>query len=99
MVTVEQLTRLGYDINGNTRYAIHFFALLSQEEINSFGLDTHEYLYNLAIKRANKLGGRKYHNKKYGGGLVFQECSANILVQHINEFRERNNLTSTTDEI
>jgi hypothetical protein len=27
--------------------------------------------YNKAVKIGNKLGGRKFHNKKYGGGIAF----------------------------
>jgi hypothetical protein len=27
--------------------------------------------YNKAIKIGNKLGGRKFHNKKFGGGIAF----------------------------
>jgi hypothetical protein len=28
--------------------------------------------YALALHRASKIGGRKFHNKQYGGGIVFQ---------------------------
>lgn len=31
-----------------------------------------ERQYDLAVKKAKKIGGRKYHNKQYGGGIVFQ---------------------------
>jgi len=28
--------------------------------------------YELAVRKANSIGGRKFHNKQYGGGIVFQ---------------------------
>jgi len=28
--------------------------------------------YEYAVKKANKIGGKKYDNKSYGGGIVFQ---------------------------
>lgn len=36
---------------------------------NRFGIERH---YDLAVKKANSIGGKKYHNKQYGGGIVFQ---------------------------
>ena len=27
--------------------------------------------YSIAITRTKKYGGKKYHNKQYGGGIVF----------------------------
>lgn len=51
--------------------------------------------YNIAINRAKKLGGRKFHNKQYGGGIVFQsyniadtERQINELLSSINKRRE-----------
>jgi hypothetical protein len=29
--------------------------------------------YTIALALAKTLGGRKFHNKQYGGGIVFQE--------------------------
>jgi hypothetical protein len=39
-------------------------------------LSAHEGLmspwkYETAVKRANKIGGRKFHNKQYGSGIAF----------------------------
>jgi hypothetical protein len=58
-----EFTRANSDINGNPRYVCHFTNFIKDDEKAS---------YEVAIKRANKLGGRKFHNKQYGGGLVFQ---------------------------
>jgi len=61
-------TRINNDINGNPRYVCHFLNLItSKDKFTSI-----EERYNLSIKRANKIGGRKYHTKSYGGGIVFQ---------------------------
>ena len=60
-----EFTRVKSDINGNPRYVCHFFNLLKDNEKQVGN-------YELAVKRANKIGGRKFHNKQYGGGIVFQ---------------------------
>jgi hypothetical protein len=57
-----EFTRINNDVNGNPRYVCHFLNLLKENENG----------YDTAIKRAHKIGGRKFHNKQYGGGIVFQ---------------------------
>jgi len=61
-------TRIANSTSGNPRYVCHFINLLTEAESEM----PFELKYNHAIKRANKLGGRKYHTKRYGGGIVFQ---------------------------
>jgi len=56
-------TRVNNDINGNPRYVCHFLNFLKIDEPTN---------YELALKRSRQLGGRKFHNKQYGGGIVFQ---------------------------
>ena len=56
-------TRINNDINGNPRFVCHFLNFLKDDEPTS---------YELALKRSRQLGGRKFHNKQYGGGIVFQ---------------------------
>ncbi len=72
--TKDDLTRVNNDVNGNPRYAIHFMALLTNEEKqHDYSLGLPDNRYNIAIARAKKLfGGKKFHNKQYGGGIVFQ---------------------------
>lgn len=67
--------RINNDINGNPRYVIHFLNLDSS--------------YQRAIKKANKLGGRKYNNKSYGGGIVFQSYNLDSLEQEIFELHDK----------
>ena len=80
------LTRLNNDVNGNPRYAIHFLKLNTRAEKNRTGdyenLSTTD-LYDIAVKRANKLGGRRYHNKQYDGGIVFQSYNTKALLDRI----------------
>ena len=64
MNTIE-FTRVNNDIYGNPRYVTHFFSLLKEDEQTISN-------YNLALKRANKLGGKKYRGSDFGGGIVFQ---------------------------
>lgn len=74
-------TRIKNDINGNPRYVCHFLNLLTDEELGRTG---DEWIpvsqkYAIATKRANQIGGRKYHCKAYGGGIVFQSYSIDEL--------------------
>jgi hypothetical protein len=64
--------RVNNDTNGNPRYVCHFLNLLTDSESNYFtGLSISDR-YNAALNRARKIGGRKFHNKQFGGGIVFQ---------------------------
>jgi hypothetical protein len=62
--------RVNSDINGNPRYVCSFYHLLSETESNNYNMSVSDQ-YNLALQKAKSLGGRKYHNKQYGGGIVF----------------------------
>ena len=59
------------DSNGNPRYCIHFLALNTPAENADYSGDFITRKYNLALARARKLGGRKFHNKQFGGGIIF----------------------------
>lgn len=75
-----EFTRVKNDINGNPRFVCHFLHFLTDKD---------EYCYTLALKRANKLGGRKFHNKQYGGGIVFQSYNIKDTEKRILEFMEQ----------
>jgi hypothetical protein len=62
------LTRINNDLNGNPRYVVHFLNVLNSEE-QSFLPFNKKYEY--ALKKAKTIGGKKYDNKQYGGGIVF----------------------------
>lgn len=67
------LTRIDNDINGNPRYVCHFLNIADN--------------YETAVKMANKIGGRKYHTKKYGGGIVFQSYNIEDTAKRIEELK------------
>jgi hypothetical protein len=84
MSTQINFTRVNNDVNGNPRYVCHFLALLNEKEKDSGSIGE---IYSLAIKKANKIGGRKFHNKQYGGGIVFQSYNIQETERHILELR------------
>jgi hypothetical protein len=71
MSTQIKFTRINNDTNGNPRYVCHFLNLLTDIESNNYDISVSEQ-YNIALQRAKKIGGKKFHNKQYGGGIVFQ---------------------------
>ena len=78
-----EFTKINND--GNPRFVCHFLNLLTKTEINDPKPN-----YNLALSRAKKLGGKKFHdavirNKQYGGGIVFQTESLDCLNYDINK--------------
>ena len=85
--------RVKNDIKGNPRYVCHFLTLVPDldkpENWEAHGLQTIPWKYKVAVKRANKIGGRKYHNKSYGGGIVFQSCSLQDTEKAIAEIIEK----------
>ena len=84
-----EIQKIASDVNGNPRYVVHFLALLNDEE--KYGEDNGIHhitnLYDLAAKKAKKIGGKKYRGKDFGGGIVFQSFNLNDLEKEINEVR------------
>ena len=85
-MTIE-FERIKNDTNGNPRYVCHFMALLTREELDRSG---DQWIpvgakYNIALHRARKIGGRKFHNKTFGGGIVFQGYGAADITPHIEK--------------
>lgn len=83
-------TRINNDTNGNPRYVVHFLQLNTAEEAASFDPPTLSSKYAIACKRANTIGGRKYHTKRYGGGIVFQSYALDELRASISRVTGRN---------
>lgn len=79
------LTRINNDENGNPRYVVHFLNFITPKDQKS-GVDT----YELAVKRARSIGGKKYHTKSYGGGIVFQSYNTKELTSRIVEMYKAN---------
>lgn len=76
-------TRINNDVNGNPRYVLHFLNLNTQEEKDASGENWIPNKYELALNRARKIGGKKFNNKQYGGGIVFQSYNLRDTEFHI----------------
>jgi len=79
-----RFTRITNDVYGNPRYVVHYPEFLNSEE-NAFVPFHKKYEY--ALKKAKKLGGKKFDNKQYGGGIVFQSYNIEDLEKKIISLR------------
>jgi len=79
-----EFTRINNDVNGNPRFVCHFMAFIHEEKDKDVPLSQK---YDLALRRSRQLGGRKFHNKQYGGGIAFQMYSGQLqeMSDRINE--------------
>lgn len=59
MKTQYNWTRIQSDYNGNPRYVVSWLAFKTKT-------------YEEALKLARTIGGRKFHNRQYGGGIAFK---------------------------
>lgn len=84
-----QFYRVKNDVNGNPRYVCHFFSLLPENEVKDYSIGLSQK-YNNALFNSRKIGGRKFHNKQYGGGIVFQSYNLTSLVADIASVTGRN---------
>ena len=80
-VKPSHFTRINNDVNGNPRYVCHYVHLSSPVDRDA---DISQR-YTLALARARAIGGRKYHTKGYGGGIVFQTYSVPNTCDSINK--------------
>jgi len=83
-----EFTRVNNDVNGNPRFVCHFLAFINDEDRKQ--LQGFDLGYNLALKKSRQLGGKKFHNKQYGGGIVFQMYDGEQL-EMSNKIREIQN--------
>ena len=94
MKTSIEFTRINNDVNGNPRYVCHFLDLLTDKDVEQIKIDfaaslaqnpfkLTELKYSEALYKAKKIGGRKFHNKQYGGGIVFQSYNIKDTEQRI----------------
>jgi hypothetical protein len=89
MITQSDFTRVNNDVNGNPRYVAHFLSFTRPSDLSEYmGLDKIAQKYNLALSRAKMLGGRKFHNKQYGGGIVFTSYNLRELCERVNAILE-----------
>jgi len=74
-----RFTQVNNDVNGNPRFVVHFLELLKNGESG----------YETALNRARKIGGRKFHNKQYGGGVVFSAVNTEDLELRLRKVMEQ----------
>jgi hypothetical protein len=92
MIQPSDFTKIKHDVNGNPRYVCHFLHLDTHGAYS--GIDLSER-YTIATALARALGGKKFHNKQYGGGIVFG-CVYNLgnLCERINELTQKTEVTA-----
>lgn len=79
-------TRVNNDVNGNPRFVVHFLDIMPKK----FAYGDVTQKYDATVKWANKLGGKRFHNKQYGGGIVFQSYNLDETERYIIEAMKRN---------
>ena len=82
-----EFTRINNDTNGNPRYVCHFLSFIKPgetfENVPPWDISGK---YDIALSRSRQFGGRKFHNKQYGGGIVFQSYNIDDLSERIEKF-------------
>lgn len=81
-------TRINNDTNGNPRYVCHFLNFITPND-PGVSVGSVNGRYDLALSRSRQLGGRKFHNKQYGGGIVFQSYNTDQLEKDIYALMEQ----------
>lgn len=92
-----EITKVNSDINGNPRLVCHFLELINDEDRQIAesrkdifnGISKTSELYEIALKKSRKIGGKKYHHKSYGGGIVFQYYNESDLEKDILEIKNK----------
>lgn len=82
------------DGNGNPRYVCHFLNFITdndREKLENGELTYLDMSYELALKRARKIGGLKFNNKQYRGGIVFQSYNITDTMNSIHELIKTGN--------
>ena len=92
-----ELTRVGCDGAGNSRYVVHFLNFITEKDkeeakklsdtCSPFNFPTH-YEYEIAVNKARTIGGKRYTAKHYGGGIVFTSNSKEALADSIAELMD-----------
>lgn len=85
--------RKNNDVNGNPRFVCHFLSLITEEERDKLWAKDHageiksaiSAMYELALQKSRCIGGKKFHNKQFGGGIIFQVYSEDELQKLIDE--------------
>ena len=81
-----EYTRISNDVNGNPRYVLHFLDCEPTEWKDY--TQTIPDRYARTTKLMNRIGGRKYSNKRFGGGIVFQSFDIRDTLNVIAKLRD-----------
>lgn len=84
LITEKSLTRNGNDKYGNPLYVVHYLNLAS------------DYAAAVIIAKA-LFNGKKYHNKSYGGGIVFQSYNVQDELNLINQLNYTKGIITLED--
>jgi hypothetical protein len=91
MITTDDFKRITNDVNGNPRYVCHFLNLDVHGWNSGLSVSAR---YDIAVQLAKALGGKRYHTRSYGGGLVFQSYNLRDLCEHINRLTNKEEATA-----
>ena len=84
-----EVLRVNNDVNGNPRYVIHFIHVGDRLKTELGDLIKDYDLYMMSLNASGR-GFKKYHNRSYGGGIVFQsyniQSDLNHLENNVNDF-------------
>ncbi len=74
------------DVNGNPRCIVHFSDFLTEKENRETGVLEG---YEIAHKRAKKIGFRKYTAREFGGGFICQYdyCGGREIAERVASVR------------
>lgn len=81
LVTFKDFIRINNDANGEPRFVTHWLTFKRFQ-------DLHITTYENALYFAKKFcKGKKYHNKKYGGGIAFTSYELETVIKKINQLQ------------
>jgi len=74
-------------VNGAPRYVTHFFSFLNDSERFCQAMQVNDK-YELAKKKAKKLGFKVYRGRNFGGGFVVESWNLENDIERIIDMRE-----------
>lgn len=74
--------RVNNDVNGNPRYVFDFLYFITPLEQVNNNIDLQ---YQIALKRAKLIGGKRYRGKYFSCGIVLQSFNIADTIKKINE--------------
>lgn len=74
------------DNAGNPRYVCEHSVFLTESEQTNLG---YKERYNLAAKRANTIGGKKFNTKTFAYGIIFSTYNTKLTETAIRELMSK----------